>query len=203
MTELELSRRERKKEETRERIFKAACKLFRHKGFEATTIDEIAEKADVAKGTFFNYFPRKEAVLGFLSEMWIEEAEEKAVSILAGKGPAASRIRDMFVDFAGFYQDDPKLAEHIVAASARRFSDGCDDMCKRWDDLGVKLIKHLQENGEVRRDIRPDRAHEILGAVYHDTLMRWAGAGAEDKPFALKEELRARLTIAMEGLESR
>src|SRR6266850_2761855 len=103
MTELELSRRERKKEETRERIFKAACKLFRHKGFEATTIDEIAEKADVAKGTFFNYFPRKEAVLGFLSEMWIEEAEEKAVSILAGKGPAASRIRDMFVDFAGFY----------------------------------------------------------------------------------------------------
>ena len=65
MTELELSRRERKKGETRERIFKAACKLFRHKGFEATTIDEIADKADVAKGTFFNYFPRKEAVLGW------------------------------------------------------------------------------------------------------------------------------------------
>jgi hypothetical protein len=74
-------------------------------------------------------------------------------------------------------------------------------MCKRWDDLGVKLIKHLQANGEVRRDIRPDRAHEILGAVYHDTLMRWAGS--EPKPFALKDELRTRLTIAMEGLESR
>src|SRR6185436_5244058 len=100
MTELELSRRERKKEETRERIFKAACKLFRNKGFEATTIDEIAEKADVAKGTFFNYFPRKEAVLGFLSEMWIEEAEEKASSILGTTGPAAASIRDMFVDFA-------------------------------------------------------------------------------------------------------
>jgi TetR/AcrR family transcriptional regulator, cholesterol catabolism regulator len=201
MTELELSRRERKKEETRERIFKAACKLFRHKGFEATTIDEIAEKADVGKGTFFNYFPRKEAVLGYLSEMWIEEAEQKTATILAGTGAAASKIRDMFVDFAGFYEDDPQLAQHIVAESARRFSDGCDDMCKRWDDLGVKLIKHLQGNGEVRRDVRPDRAHEILGAVYHDTLMRWAGA--EPKPFALKDELRARLTIAMEGLSQR
>jgi len=201
MTELELSRRERKKEETRERIFKAACKLFRQKGFDATTIDEIAEKADVAKGTFFNYFPRKEAVLGYLSEMWIEEAEEKTASIVDEKGPAASKIRDMFVDFASFYEEDPQLAAYIVAESARRFSDDCDDMCKRWDDLGIKLIKHLQANGEVRRDIRPDRAHEILGAVYHDTLMRWAAA--ETKPFALKDELRTRLTIAMEGLESR
>src|SRR5712675_296074 len=107
MAELELSRRERKKEETRERIFKAACKLFRDKGFDETTIDEIAERADVAKGTFFNYFPRKEAVLGYLSEMWIEEAEQKVGTILAEPGAAASKILAMFVEFAGFYEDDP------------------------------------------------------------------------------------------------
>jgi AcrR family transcriptional regulator len=201
MTELELSRRERKKEETRERIFKAACKLFRVKGFEATTIDEIAEKADVAKGTFFNYFPRKEAVLGFLSEMWIEEAEHRAEAIIADQGPSSTKIRDMFVDFAGFYEDDPQLAEHIVAESARRFQDGCDDICRRWDELGVRLIRHLQDSGEVRSDVSPQRAHEILGAVYHDTLMRWASA--DEKPFPLKDELRTRITIAIEGLESR
>jgi AcrR family transcriptional regulator len=201
MTELELSRRERKKEETRERIFKAACKLFRDKGFEATTIDDIAEKADVAKGTFFNYFPRKEAVLGFLSEMWIEEAERKVGDILGSKGPASERIRDMFVDFAGFYEEDPQLAHYVVAESTRRFTDDCDDMCQRWDDLGVRVMEHLQDNGEVRRDVTPSRAHEILGAVYHDTLMRWAAA--ERKPFALKEELRTRLTIAMEGLHTK
>ena len=201
MTGIELSRRERKKEETRERIFKAACKLFRDKGFEQTTVDEIAEKADVAKGTFFNYFPRKEAVLGYLSEIWLEEAERKTAELVGHEGPAAAHIRDMFVDFAGFYEEDPQLAAHIVAESARRFTDGCDDICKRWDDLGVKLIEHLQHNGEVRRDVSPERAHEILGAVYHDTLMRWASA--EEKPFALKEELRTRLTIAIEGLETR
>ncbi len=201
MTELELSRRERKKEETRERIFKAACKLFRDKGFEATTIDEIAEKADVAKGTFFNYFPRKEAVLGFLSEIWIEEAEAKAGAIIGSKGPLLDRIRDLFVDFAGFYEEDPQLAHHIVTEAARRFTDDCDDMCQRWDALGVRLMEHMQDNGEVRRDVTPSRAHEILGAVYHDTLMRWAAA--ERKPFALQEELRTRLNIVIQGLESR
>src|ERR1051326_2887526 len=126
MTEIELSRRERNKGETRERIFNAACKLFRHKGFDATTIDDIAEKADVAKGTFFNYFPRKEAVLGYLSEMWLDEAERKAADIVGQRGPAAASIRDMFVDFAGFYEEDPQLAQYTVAESTRRFTDGCD-----------------------------------------------------------------------------
>ena len=198
MTELELSRRERKKEETRERIFNVACKLFRDKGFEQTTIDEIAEKADVAKGTFFNYFPRKEAVLGFLSEMWLEEAEEKATAIIESDGPAVSRICEMFVQFAGFYEEDPQLGRHLVAESARRFHDGCDAVCHRWNELGERVITHLQQNGELRRDISAARAHEILGAIYHDTVMRWAVA--DQKPFALKDELRIRLNLVIEGL---
>jgi len=76
MTTIELTRRERKKEETKERIFNAAMKLFKARGFEETTIEEITEKADVAKGTFFNYFPRKEEVLRYLSEQWLEEVED-------------------------------------------------------------------------------------------------------------------------------
>ncbi|MBI4501401.1 MAG: TetR/AcrR family transcriptional regulator [Gemmatimonadetes bacterium] len=198
MTDLELSRRERKKEETRAKIFKCACKLFRDKGFEATTIDEIAEKADVAKGTFFNYFPRKEEVLGFLSEMWIKEAEEKTAAILEDSGPALAKIRDMFVEFASFYEEDPKLAQYLTLDAHRRFHDNRDDFCRRWDDLGVKLIRHLQATGEIRRDVTPERGHEIMAAVYHDTLMRWAMV--EQKPFALKEELRIRLDIAVAGL---
>ena len=49
MTLTEPTRRERKKEETRRRIFTAAISLFREKGFEQTTVDEITEKADVCR----------------------------------------------------------------------------------------------------------------------------------------------------------
>jgi AcrR family transcriptional regulator len=52
-----LSRRERKKLKTRQALFMAALSLFRGKGHAATTVEEITEKADVAKGTFCNYFP--------------------------------------------------------------------------------------------------------------------------------------------------
>ena len=54
--------RERKKRRTRETLIRIAGDLFAKKGFEATTVDEIAEKADVSRSTFFRYFPTKEMV---------------------------------------------------------------------------------------------------------------------------------------------
>ncbi|MBC3842329.1 helix-turn-helix transcriptional regulator [Streptacidiphilus sp. 4-A2] len=61
--EATLGRRERNKRRVKERIYSCAMELFTEKGYEHTSVDEIAEAADVARGTFFNHYQRKEDLI--------------------------------------------------------------------------------------------------------------------------------------------
>jgi AcrR family transcriptional regulator len=55
--------RERKKRKTKAAIQREALRLFRRKGYEETTVEEIAAAAEISPSTFFNYFPSKEDVV--------------------------------------------------------------------------------------------------------------------------------------------
>ncbi len=78
-----LSRRERKKRETRQRLMEAALRLFREHGYDATAVEDITQAADVAKGTFFNYFEAKDAILPALAGWRLQQLEE----VLLGRLP--------------------------------------------------------------------------------------------------------------------
>lgn len=77
--------RERKKQETRNSIIKAAVQLFSEQGYEATTIDDIVARANYSRSTFFRLFGTKEdVVFGDLSELMMGVIEE-----LRSLGPGA------------------------------------------------------------------------------------------------------------------
>lgn len=72
-----MSIREQKRRETRERLAAAAMRLFRTRGYEATTVDMIASEAGVSPRTFFRYFEAKDGVLGGLGHDVVDEALER------------------------------------------------------------------------------------------------------------------------------
>jgi AcrR family transcriptional regulator len=88
--------RERKKAKTRAEIQRQALRLFRERGYEATTVGRIAEAAEVSESTFFRYFPTKEDVV-----LWDEfdplifEAFQAQPPELGAIGALRNAIRDV------------------------------------------------------------------------------------------------------------
>lgn len=83
--------RELKKAQTRQAIIEAAERLFAERGFEATTIEEVAAAAQVTKKTVFNHFPTKE-------DLALDRAEDYRLALLAAIGdrPAEMTVLDAF-----------------------------------------------------------------------------------------------------------
>lgn len=203
----ETSRRERKKEETRHRIFHAAVALFRERGFEHTTVDDITEKADVAKGTFFNYFPRKEAVLAYLSEERLLAIEADAASLYAEDRSAREKIVRVYLMAASAYEEDQELAAFVLVELMRRAFGPNEDMALRWHAIVERLYRQGQERGELRGDVPFARVESLFTGIYFSTLFQWAccrdGIARQLHPcFELRDELRARLDLIMEGIAS-
>jgi AcrR family transcriptional regulator len=109
------SLRDRKKDRTRRSIQAQALRLFAQKGFQATTVEEIAAAAEVAPRTFFRYFPTKEEVV-----FWAAY-QPTLVAFVAARPddePAVEALRRGIVDgLAEFYdQDRERLLERIKLA---------------------------------------------------------------------------------------
>ncbi len=203
----ELSRRERKKEETKERIFKEAIRLFSKRGFANTTIDDITERADVAKGTFFNYFPRKEAVLGYLSEQRLEEVEADAEAIFSSPRSAREKLIDIYLRAASAYEGDRDLSRFVINELMSRAFDVTEEHhhSQRWDALIHRALALGRDSGELRADLDVNRASEVLTSVYYGTVYMWVNCGdlVHAHDFQLGDEMRVRLSLVLDGLTAK
>jgi AcrR family transcriptional regulator len=90
-------RRERKKLETREALQQAARRLFAERGYDATTVKEITDAADVAERTFFRYFASKEDLLLPDLVSRLQAFERATASRPAGEPPLAA-IREAAIE---------------------------------------------------------------------------------------------------------
>src|SRR5215469_17946114 len=108
-------RRERRRAEIRDRIFRAALQLFAERGYLQTTVEDITEAADVGKGTFFNYFPTKEHVLAQYGEGRVEQVSRALARAKTGTESVLSVLKALAIDLAGQSSVSPELLRSIFA----------------------------------------------------------------------------------------
>ena len=106
--------RERKKQRTRDTIARAALRLFAERGYDETTLAEIAEAADVAPRTIFAYFENKEDIL-FSDEMGIFNELKRRLD----ERPAGATTVDALREFVACMKspdEDTKLRKKVIMA---------------------------------------------------------------------------------------
>jgi AcrR family transcriptional regulator len=184
------SLRDKHKTQTRRALRDAALKLFAIRGYDATTTEDIAEKAGVSARTFFRYFPTKESVLFIGGRDWIQAFADE----YPGQPDSLSDLEAMSVIFAGAAsrlarrRQSLLLLQRAVATSATL--RGLQQDVQRED------TELLAGAVAVRRGLpSPDESCVLLAAIsllaYRRALDNWlAGPGTDDLGTVITEEFR-------------
>ena len=169
-------RRERHRNETRERLYRAALDLFAERGFLRTTVEDITEAADVGKGTFFNYFPTKEHILAEFGGGYVAAIEKDLEVARTTDGPVMDILHELAVHSIRRINENDALIRAIYAAhasceSVRRELQQRVQTCRK---LLAEIIKLAQDRGEIRRDISAAELARTMQGIMMGVTMGWS-----------------------------
>jgi len=162
MVEQATGLRERKKRQTREALTRAALALFAERGYDETTLADIADAAGVSTRTIFAYFPSKEDIL-FCDVPEIQERFARALEHRAEGATALDALRDSIAESLDFGPNE-LLRKRIVAddETLRRIERARIDA--PFQQLMVEAI--AKDLGAGRDDIRPQMVAAALTAAF-------------------------------------
>jgi AcrR family transcriptional regulator len=174
MVEVLPSRRERRRLEIRERILETAVSLFENQGYEATTVSDISQRADIAYGTFFNHFPSKLDLLRDISELALRGMFEGIEEVSKQPGSFAEHLVALFEEAAAHADEmGPHNRELMSAMMTLAFPESAVT-----DDRRIRLAfrRFLDEGraaGDVRDDVDLDTLTEVVVGTWYSMFLSW------------------------------
>jgi AcrR family transcriptional regulator len=194
------SRRERKKRAQKQEIYQAGTALFMAKGFENTTIDMIAELADIGRATFFNYYPTKADILHEIAASAVDHAKRVFDKEFDdGPGPVTDKIKRCFTRFALIVERNPEYYQTVFLDVMRTLTGFVDAGSAARPNLIKVLSVHLeaeQKKGELDPALDPGQMSEMLTGIYNYTILN---CGMHDFSYSLVGRLTKAAEIFIEG----
>jgi AcrR family transcriptional regulator len=202
-------RRKREKESRKSAILKAARKLFFEKGFKFVTVESIAKKAELSKGSIYLYFNSKEEIY---AQILLDDIDKfhKRISAIFGNGESAaellSRLSNFYIDF--FLNDrelfrilmtfmlntehmnlPEELHNHVIRTTNRAI------------DIIEKIFQYGIERGEFPSGINLWKNRNAIWGLLNGVISLYLFTGAESKrEEVIRSTIKESLNTFIKGL---
>lgn len=148
--------REQKKQQTRAAIMQAAVKLFGEKGFEKTSIEELAREAGIGKGTVYSYFQTKSDILHAFCEDELVCLHQELTSTADREVPILRQMVEIYMSEFKMLTENREFARLFMRETAFPRDADLQKHLENEDNyfqLLFPLLEKAQERGELRRDL--------------------------------------------------
>lgn len=175
--------RERKKEQTKRDLFAHALRLFSEKGYEATTVDDIAAAANVAPRTFFRYFATKEDLFA----LGQAQEDETLRTTLAARKPGeddVSLLERAFNAMLKLDHIDPRQSGRMMALVLETPSlraRTLEEMLRMERLVAEGLVGKKASRAEM---LRARMLASAAISMFFTALMVWVEGGQKGDPYA-------------------
>lgn len=193
----------------RDQLLGVGLRLLRERGFSATGIQEIADAAGIPKGSFYNYFPSKEAFALAVLECYGEDAASQICRALeSAEGTPLQRVRALFegqrvrLEQSGFLEGclAGRLAQELAGENPT-FREPLEKTFGRMSTCLTSALREAQASGELDSALEVEELASFLVTSWQGALLRAKSTGS-DLPlrlfsdFALGHLLTPRVTTA-------
>jgi AcrR family transcriptional regulator len=186
-----------------EELVRRSAEVFRERGYDATSIQEIADRMGILKGSLYHYVNTKEDLLWMVMEPPLRELVDGAEQIL---GDISLDLTDRLVAVMVAHGESFEVNFPYMFVMTRENGDTLSEARRKdLDGLRRKYFKLLrdaiaggQKAGEIRDDLAPSTAvHGIFGML--NWMFRWFKPGGRKKAAEVAREFA---DIAIEGLST-
>ena len=167
----------RKGGDKRERILRAAVKVFARSGFYAARVSEVAKAAGVADGTIYLYFKSKDELLVSLFEDRVEKLLAYMREELPKQGTAPEKLRRVIELQLGLLEGERDLAEVItiiLRQSTKLMKEYAAPKFTSYLDAIARVVADGQKSGDFRDDISPHLVARATFGALDGIALTWA-----------------------------
>ena len=171
-----LGRRERRKLELRDRIRAAGLELFEAQGVEATKIQAICQRADIAQKTFFNYFPTKRHLLREIAQVSLGELLLEIEAVRKLPASTGEKVRAFFAGVADNAEEaGPMRRELLTEVIHLAHESGSEHrQAQQLRDAFGGIVSDGLEAGELTDRYGAEVLTEMLMGAFYVQMFNWA-----------------------------